>query len=107
MVRTKTRTCTITKAPMSKEEFCKTEKQCDRDKLTCAEAHYRLTVCKHAWLDGGTARGTYDKPNQKGEPDGIPCENVCGSDARAMVKSLWAERPFSLPPTTAEKCVTN
>lgn len=53
-------------------------------------------------LDGGKARGTYEKPNARGEPDGVPCENVCGHDARAMVKAIWAEKssgkaPFMLP----------
>jgi hypothetical protein len=100
------RTCRVTTRPATTDEFCSTPKNCPQIS-SCAEAYYRLTVCKHEWLDGGTARGTYEKPNGNGQPNGIPCEDKCGSDARAMVMRIWAqekENHFTLPVVTSEKC---
>jgi hypothetical protein len=65
-VKERGRTCRIETRPMTSAEFCATKLlQCSEIK-TCAEAYYRLTVCKQVLLDGGTARGTYDKPNAHG-----------------------------------------
>jgi hypothetical protein len=100
------RICRVTTRPTTKEEFCASSKNCPQIS-SCAEAYYRLTVCKHEWLDGGAARGTYDKPNSNGQPNGVPCEDQCGGDARAMVKRIWAqegEKHFSLPVVTSESC---
>jgi hypothetical protein len=93
---------------MTAEEFCAKEKECDQI-ATCAEAYYRLAVCKHGWLDGGTRGSTYEKPDSQGQPNGVPCEKKCGSDARAMVPKIWAEtdrgeKPFTLPMTTSKTC---
>jgi hypothetical protein len=72
-------TCRIETRPMTSAEFCAKKKNCPEIE-TCAEVYYRLTVCGHRWLDGGTAvRG---EPNRRGEPDGIPCEKGrCGAAA--------------------------
>ena len=48
---------------------------------TCAEAHYKLTVCGH------TAR---DADN-----DGIPCENLCGNDFDMYRARVQAQQPKS------------
>jgi hypothetical protein len=112
-VVTRERACTITRRPMTAEEFCE---QANRERprcaqiTTCAEAYYRLTVCKHQVLDGGPVQGTYEKPDSRGEPDGIPCEKErCGPNARSMVLKIRAEesrgeQPFSLPMTTSKVC---
>jgi hypothetical protein len=52
---------------------------------TCGEANYRLTTCGHRWLDGGP----------KGR-NGIPCQAVCGRDAKTMSERI-AAKPFSPP----------
>jgi hypothetical protein len=83
----KTRTCTTTIKPDA--AFCSAEKFCPAIK-TCAEAHYRYTVCREIERDGGTA----------GDRNGIPCQNLCGKTALTMANAIRAQ-PFS-PPTRSE-----
>ena len=81
----KRRTCTVTTRP---EDVCATKKYCTKDQMTCAEAYYRLTVCGHSWLDGGTAIP------REGQPNGIPCEDqACGKSAKAMTEAI-SKHPF-------------
>jgi len=90
----KTRTCTVTTRPMTKQEFCSMgEKTCPRI-ATCGEAYYRYTTCGEIERDGGVA----------GERNGIPCENVCGKTPLAMAEKIRSESPFSPPPKTLNTC---
>ena len=88
-VVTKTRHCTTTVAPMSKNEFCSAKKNCPVIE-TCGEAYFRYTSCGHLWLDGGAA------VPRDGQPNGIPCEKMCGKDALASAGRIRSELPFSL-----------
>jgi hypothetical protein len=93
-------TCTTTVQPFSDAELCKQHTYCTRGpKMTCAEAHYRLTHCarvpntadNHAWLDGGI---------DGAKRNGIPCEDTaapaCGKDAKQMTAAI-ASMPYSPP----------
>jgi hypothetical protein len=81
--------CTTTLVP---EDVCATKKYCTKDHtMTCAEAYYRLMTCKHSWLDGGAA------VPREGQPNGIPCEDRCGKDAKEMAREI-SKQPF-LPRT--------
>lgn len=50
---------------------------------SCAEAHYKLTVCGHAKRDG--------------DRNGIPCEDICGSDTATYQARVRAQWPSALP----------
>jgi hypothetical protein len=95
--------------PMDAAEVCGTRKECIANpEMTCAEAYYRLTHCantanNHAWLDGGRALRKDETPNKRGEPDGIPCEDRCGSNALAMRRAI-AAKPFTPPLSSKEEC---
>ena len=97
--------CEHTFRPMDSAELCSSRKYCTTDKeMTCAEAYYRLTHCanvantadNHAWLDGGDVRRKDEAPNKRNEPDGLPCEDRCGSSALAMRRAV-AAKPFHPP----------
>ena len=75
--------CTTTLVP---ENVCATKKYGTKDEMTCAEAHYRLTTCRHSWLDGGVA------VPRDGQQNGIPCED--GKDAKAMAREI-SNQPFA------------
>ncbi len=60
---------------------------------TCAEAHYKLTVCGHKKRDA--------------DNDGIPCESLCGADmatyrARVKAQAPDAAEPGSEPEQAAQ-----
>lgn len=63
------------------------EKRC-AEMSTCAEAHYKFTVCGQSKRDG--------------DNDGIPCENVCGDTMETYRARLKAEGIELAPPATAE-----
>jgi hypothetical protein len=79
------------------EDECATKKHCTKDTMTCAEAYYRLTTCGHSWLDGGVAIP------RDGQPNGIPCEDVCGKSAKSMTDAI-KRAPFSPRMTTSTDC---
>jgi Excalibur calcium-binding domain len=57
---------------------------------SCAEAHYKLTVCRQSKRDG--------------DHDGIPCENVCGKTLQAYCRLLELEGVTSgLPAACAQR----
>jgi hypothetical protein len=106
-VSTPGRTCTTTVRPIDDAELCREHRYCTRGpKMTCAEAHYRLTRCahvpnkadNHAWLDGGI---------EGAARNGIPCEDTadppCGKDAKQMTAAI-ASRPFSPSIKTETVC---
>lgn len=91
--------------PMDTAEFCSTRKYCATyEEMTCAEAYYRLTHCanvantadNHAWLDGGAVQRKDESANKRNEPDGLPCEDRCGSNPLAMRRAI-AAKPFHPP----------
>jgi len=55
------------------QEFDCADKYCSR-MSSCAEAHYKLTVCGQSKRDG--------------DGDGIPCENVCGKTMKVYCALL-------------------
>lgn len=61
-----------------------------RKMTSCAEAHYKLTVCHQFKRDG--------------DGDGIPCENVCGKTMATYCKLLALEGVTSgLPAACAQR----
>ena len=46
---------------------------------TCAEAHYKLTICGHTKRDA--------------DGDGIPCEDICGKDTATYLARVKAQAP--------------
>lgn len=83
------RKCVTTIKP---EDVCKTPKACPQI-TTCGEAYYRFTTCGEWLRDGGVA----------GERNGIPCQQMCGPDAKTMADRISA-RPFSPPMRTETTC---
>lgn len=53
---------------------------------TCAEAHYKLTVCGHTKRDA--------------DHDGIPCEDLCGKDLQTYLARTEAQMPKTPPPNS-------
>lgn len=51
---------------------------------TCAQAHYKLTVCGHKKRDA--------------DGDGIPCEDLCGSDMATYQARVKAQMPDAAAP---------
>jgi hypothetical protein len=106
----KTRACTITTAPMSKEEFCApTNKKTCQQIETCGEAYYRYTTCGDLSLDAVPLGSKVPPP--EGQPNGVPCEQRlasgragCGKDGLAMAAKIRAEPPFSPPPKVTKVC---
>ena len=84
---------------MSRDQFCalSNKRNCPQI-VTCGEAYYRYTTGGHMWLDGGAA------VPRDGQPNGIPCENMCGKDAMLMAGKIRSEPPFSPPPQTTTLC---
>jgi hypothetical protein len=102
--------CEVTERPQTASEFCATVKRCGQI-ATCAEAYYRLTVCNHRLLDGGTARKKDEQPTKHGEPDGVPCEaELCGRGGATMMAArirqefAAGKQPFVLPMTKTREC---
>lgn len=50
---------------------------------SCAEAHYKLTVCHHTKRDA--------------DSDGIPCEDLCGKDMATYLARVKAQAPADAP----------
>ena len=89
----KRRTCTVTNAPITKAEFCATQKACPTIS-TCGEAYYRYATCGEDLRDGGVA----------GERNGIPCQKLCGMTALEMAQRVRSELPFSPPMRSITVC---
>ena len=92
----RTRTCTVTQEP---EDVCSIDKKCGQIK-TCAEAFYRMAVCRHYELDGNPLP---DAPPKAGQPNGIPSATQCSktvTDMRAPIKA----QPFTPPTRTVTTC---
>lgn len=58
-----------------------------RDMSSCAEAHYKFTVCRHRQLDA--------------DNDGIPCENICGDTLAMYTARLGAGAALTGGPSAA------
>jgi hypothetical protein len=90
----KTRMCTLTTRPMTKQEFCGMGEKACPEINTCGEAYYRYTTCREIIRDGGVA----------GERNGVPCQNVCGKTPLEMAAKIRSEPPFSPPPKSTNSC---
>lgn len=68
----------VVSSPSQASDICRPKRYCTEIK-TCAEAHYRYTVCSDYALDR--------------DGDGVPCETMCGKTVREMEARRAAE-PF-------------
>jgi hypothetical protein len=80
--------CTTTVKP---ENICAQPKSCYKIE-TCAEAYYRYTTCNDRSLDDEPLGPNV--PHKQDQPNGIPCEKKCGTNALTMANKIM-ERPFS------------